>query len=322
MAHAITIAATNAALNQFASTFAADVKQVFRTGLEFESNGLIPFVTADHTYTATNVEPASVLQPYQPRFTPNNSESWDAVSNTLRPIKIDLTYNEEHLQKFYDGWRNEWFEAGKNPMEWSYPKYIIEQAIAPKYREELNHMAWAGEYVAPTPGTPGSYLESVDGWKIQIANAITAGDLVPVNSGSYTSSDIRSKLEAWFMSMPEQVRNKGGVVLMSATNAREYYFDYRGDFSTATWGNLQESGGMLVDGFGVKIIGISAMEGSDRWIFLPGSQQNMIIGTKRGHPTYPQFVFDFDLYNLYVKAAFYRFFGFEHWGNLYVNDQA
>ena len=145
MAHAITIAATNEALNQFASTFAADVKQVFRTGLEFESNGLIPFVTADHTYTATNVEPASVLQPYQPRFTPNNSESWDAVSNTLRPIKIDLTYNEEQLQKFYDGWRNEWFEAGKNPMEWSYPKYIIEQAIAPKYREELNHMAWAGE---------------------------------------------------------------------------------------------------------------------------------------------------------------------------------
>ena len=156
---------------------------------------------------------------------------------------------------------------------------------------------------------------------MQIENAITAGSLTPVNSGTYTSSDIRSQLEAWLLSMPEVVRNMGGVVLMSATHAREYYYDFRSEFAAATWQQLQQNGGMQVDGFGVKIVGLSAMEGSDRWIFLPGSMQNMIIGTRRGYPTYPQFVFDFDLYNLYVKAAFYRFFGFEHWVNLYVNDQ-
>jgi len=320
MAHSITIENTNAALNQFAVQFAPEIKQVFRQGLEFES-GLIPFVTADHTYTASNITPSSVIQPYQAAFTPKNSETWDAVSNVLRPIKIDLSYNEAQLEKFFDKWRLDWFEAGKDPREWSYPRYLLEQVIAPKYREELNLLAWDGEYAAPTPGTPGDYLEACDGFRVQIENAITAGSLTPVNSGTYTSSDIRSQLEAWLLSMPEVVRNMGGVVLMSATHAREYYYDFRSEFAAATWQQLQQNGGMQVDGFGVKIVGLSAMEGSDRWIFLPGSMQNMIIGTRRGYPTYPQFVFDFDLYNLYVKAAFYRFFGFEHWVNLYVNDQ-
>ena len=134
--HNLTIGATNAAINQHLVTFAPQVKQVFRTGLEFES--MLPFVSADEVYTASNVSLGDIVQPYQPRFTPNNVENWDAVSNTLRPIKIDLEFTEEQLQKFYDKWKNMWFEAGKDPLEWSYPRYIIEQVVAPKYREEIN----------------------------------------------------------------------------------------------------------------------------------------------------------------------------------------
>lgn len=321
MAHAVTIASTNAAINQHMVQFAAETKQVFRVGLEFEND--LPFVTADEVYTAENVTIGDIMQPYQPRFTPNNTESWNAVSNTLMPIKMDLEFTEEQLLKFYDKWRNTWFEAGKNPMEWSYPRYIIEQVVAPKYREEMNRAAWLGEYLAPTLGTPGASLDSVDGFKIKIANAITAGSLVPVNSGSYTASDIRSKLEDWMMAMPDAVRGMGGTVYMSDSWARKYYFDFRGDFNTATWSNLQAAGmGLMIDGFPVKIKGVKAMEGSNRWIFLPDNQQNMIIGTRRGYPRDPQFIFDTDLYTLRAKAVVYRFFGFEFWDNLYVNDQA
>lgn len=323
MAHEITIESTQVALNQHMVTFAPDVKQVFRQGLEFETmSGSIGIVSADDVYTAQNVSIGDLIQPYQPQFTPKNTESWNAVSNTLRPIKIDLKFSEEQLFKFIDKWRNEWFEAGKDPMQWSYPRYITENLLAPKWREEMNKIAWLGEYVAPTPGTAGDYLESVDGYKVVIENAISAGDLVVVPSGAYTSSDIRSKLEAWMMAMPVTVRGRGGVVLMSDTNAREYYYDFRGDFSTATWANLQAAGGMTVDGFPVKVMGLKGMEGSDRWIFLPDGAQNMIVGTRRGYPLYPQFVFDHDLYNLHMKAVMYRFFGFEFWDNLYVNDQA
>lgn len=322
MPHTINIESTQVALNQHMVTFAADVKQVFRTGLEFETLPEIGMVSADEVYTAENADVSDLIQPYQAQFTPQNEESWDGVSNTLRPIKIDLKFSEEQLLKFYDKWRNNWFEAGRDPMEWSYPRYIVEQLLAPKWREELNSVAWDGEYVAPTPGTPGAVLEACDGYRIGIENAITAGSLVPVASGSFTSSDIRSKLEAWMMAMPEAVRGRGGVVLMSDTNAREYYYDFRSEFSAATWSSLQANGGLMVDGFPVRIIGVKAMEGSDRWIFLPSGQQNMIVGTRRGYPMYPQFIFDHDLYNLHMKAVIYRFFGFEHWGTLFVNDQA
>lgn len=323
MAHIISIAETNAALSQFANQFSPEIKQVFRTGLEFENMGsLIPFRSCDNSYTAVNVNHSDVLQPYQPRFTPNNTETWDAVTSTLRPIKMDLEYSEEQLMQFFDQWRFDWAEAGKDPMEWSYPKYILDQVIAPKFQEELNNVAYNGVFVEPAPGVAGASLESQDGFKVRIESAITAGDLVPVASGSYTSSDIRSKLETWMMTMPVSVRSKGGTVLMSDTHAREYYYDYRGDFNTTTLSWLQENGGMKIDGFNVVVKPIAAMEGSNRWIFLPANEPNMIVGTRRGYPTYPQFIFQPDLYVLKCKAVFYRFFGFEYWSKLYVNDQA
>lgn len=322
MAHTITIESTQVALNQHMVTFAPQVKQAFRVGLEFENLPQIGMVSADEVYTAENATIGDLIQPYQAQFTPKNTEEWDAVSNTLRPVKIDLKFSEEQLLKFYDKWRNTWFEAGKNPMEWSYPRYITEQLLAPKWQEELNSIAWDGEYVAPTPGTAGAVLESCDGFRIGIENAISAGSLVVVASGSFTSSDIRSKLETWMKTMPVAVRGKSGVILMSDTNARNYYYDFRGEFNAASWSSLQANGGLMVDGFPVTIKGVKAMEGSNRWIYLPDGQQNMIVGNRRGYPMYPSFQFDHDLYNLHMKAVIYRFFGFEYWQNLYVNDQA
>lgn len=308
-------------LNQQVVTFAPEIKQQFRVGLEFEN--LLPFVAADKRYTSPNVTTGAILQPYQPRFTPNNTESWDAVDNDLRPIKADVEFTEEQLEKFYDKWAQNWFEAGKDPMTWTYPKYILEQVIMPQFKDDLNSAAWDGEYVAPTPFVPGAVLESVDGFRIAIVNALAAGKLVSVPSGSYTASDIQSKLEAWMLAMPAAVRGKSGMVLMSDSWMRKYYYDFREAFGTATWQQLnQQIGGLTVDGTNVRIVGIKAMEGSNRWIYLPDNAQNMIIGTRRGYPRDPQFIFDADLYTLRAKAVIYRFFGFEYWNNLYVNDQA
>lgn len=320
-AHTITIESTQQALNQHVVTFAPTVRQAFRVGLEFETMPEIGLATADHTYTAQNVAIGDLIQPYQPQFTPNNTETWDAVDNVLRPLKIDLAFTEEQLLKFYDKWRNAWFEAGKDPLVWTYPRYITENLLAPKWQEEMNKIAWSGEFVAPTPGVAGAFLESVDGYNITIQNAITAGKLVPVASGAFTSSNIRQKVEDWMKSLPEGVRGKSGVLLMSDTNARNYYYDFRGEFNAATWSSLQQNGGLKVDGFNVNLKGLMAMEGSDRWIFLPTMDQNMIVGNRRGYPMYPVFSFDHDLYNLHMKAVMYRFFGFEYYETIYVNDQ-
>lgn len=321
MPHSLTIASTADMLNRQAVVYAQEIKTQFRIGLEFEN--MLPFVAADKVYTASNVRVGSVLQPYQPRFTPNNAETWDAVDNTLRPVKLDLEFTEEQLEKFYDKWAQNWFEAGKEPMQWSYARWIIENEIIYQFQDDLNSCAWDGEYVAPTPGTPGDVLESVDGYNIALVNAIADGKLVPIASGSYDATNIRSKLEDWMLAMPAKIRGKTGKILMSDSWMRKYYYDFRGDFNTATWQQLnQEMGGLKVDGTQATIVGIKGMEGSNRWIYLPDNKQNMVVGTRRGYPRDPQFIFDADLYTLRAKAVIYRFFGFEYWDELYVNDQA
>lgn len=320
MAHVITIDAAATNLNRHVVTYANDIKQQFRVGLEFE--GMLPFVQADNTYSAPNVVMSDLVQPYQPRFTPNNTEIWDEVENKLVPIKMDLEFTEEQLMTLFDKWAAQYAEAGKDQQQMSYYQFVINQLVTPVYQENMNNLSWNGVYNAPTAGTPGAVLDSCDGFKVKIATAIADGKLTPVPSGSFTSSDIRSKLEDWMKAMPVAVRGRGGVVYMSDTNARNYYYDFRGDFSTATWANLQAAGGMTIDGFPVKVVGVKAMEGSNRWIFIPDGQQNMICGTRRGHARDPQFLFDADLYTLRAKAVIYRFYGFEYWSTLYVNDQA
>lgn len=321
MAHSLTIAETAAMLNRQAVVYKQEINKAFRVGLEFEQ--MLPFVQAEKVYTSPNVRTGSTLQAYQPRFTPNNQETFDAVDNTLLPVKIDLEFTEEQLEGLYDKWAVNWFEAGKDPMSWTYPKWIIDQEIMPGFLDDLNEVSFNGEFVVPTPNVAGAVLESVNGYKIGIANAITAGKLVPVNSGAYDATNIRSKLEDWMLVMPKKVRGRSGTVFMSDSWMRKYYYDYRGDFNTATWQQLnQEMGGMTVDGTKVRIVGIKAMEGSNRWIYLPDNKQNMIVGTRRNYPVYPQFIFDADLYTLRCKAVIYRFFGFEYWDELYVNDQA
>lgn len=320
MAHVISIDAAADNLNRHVTTFKSEVQQAFRVGMEFE--GMLPFVQADKVYSAPNVSMGDLVQPYQARFTPNNTETFDEVTNTLVPIKIDLEFSEEQLMTLYDKWAPMYAEAGKEQKSMTYYQYIINNLVAPVYQENMNDLSYNGVFVAPTLGTPGAVRDSADGFKKKIEDAITASKLTPVASGSFTSSDIRSKLEDWMRSMPIAVRGKGGTVYMSDTNARNYYYDFRGDFATATWANLQAAGGMTIDGFPVKVVGVKSMESSNRWIFIPDNAQNMICGTRRGYPRDPQFIFDADLYTLRAKAVIYRFYGFEYWNKLFVNDQA
>lgn len=320
MAHIITIDSAAENLNRHAVTYAPEVKQQLRTGLEFEK--MLPFVQADKVYTSTNVKIGSLIQPYQPRFTPKNTESFDAVDNVLRPIKIDLEFTEDQLMEFYDKWAVNWANPEGDQKSKTYYQYIMSDLIAPKYQEEMNSLSWSGVYVAPTPGVAGEVLDSADGFNINLTRAITAGKVVPIPSGSYTASDIRQKLEDWMMSMPVAVRSKPGTIYMSDTWARKYYYDYRGDFSVATWQSLQKNGGYAIDGFNVKIQPMASMEGSNRWIFVPDSAPNMICGTRKGYAKDPQFTFDGDLYTLKAKAVIHRFYGFEYWEHTFVNDQA
>lgn len=320
MAHNVTIAGTAAALNQFVTRFGATIQQTLKQELEFERE--IPFVETEYAYSGQDVALATMLQPYQPQFTPNNSETFDGINNTLTPIKVDLQFTAEQLEKFFSKWRPNWFTPDSNDIMRGYAAYIINNHVLPQVGAELNEASWAGEYAAPTPGTPGALLESVDGFKKNIEAQITAGRLTELPTGALVASTMVAQVREFCAQIPQPYRYRAGKIFMSKTNAQYYSDNYKEiyDHNSSVIANA-DGLRLRVDDYNKTIVGITAMEGSDRIICVFDNNESMLIGTRTGYPRY--FNFRFQEFDRTVKcmAEIYRFYGFETCLHMFVNDQ-
>lgn len=319
----MTITIDNAAtmIKQHAVVFAPEIKSAIRQGLEFEA--FLPPAAGDKFYACGNVTIGNVMQPYQTGFTPRGSVTHNEDTIAIRPIKIDLEFSEADLEGFYDSYYTEWFEAGRDPKTWTYPKYIYDTHIMPKFMEELNTASWDGQYVAPTAGTPGAPNESVDGFKKVIADAVTGSKINVIATGTFTASDIREKVEAFLDAIPEAAKKGGGRILMSTTNKRLYFRDYRSEFTQLPTIVNTDTGPkrVFVDDYNVEILGVAAMGGSNRWIYLPNNHNDMKWITRRGYPAYPNLIVDSSPRAVQLYGTFYRGYGFEYGKNVWINNQ-
>ena len=317
---AVTLDNGVAGLNQFAVQKAPYIHQKLRVGLEWEK--MLTPRACEHTYSAPNAVPTELIQAYQWQFTPKGGVDFSAVENTLQIIKIDIMITAEDLEVFWDSYMIEWFEIGMDPMEWSFPRYLYEQVYLPKILEEMNQNAWSGTYVAPTTGTAGLSINSVDGYKKKIEDAITAGDLTEYPTGPLLANTMVEQMEDWCDSLPIPYRNRPGTILMSPTNAQRYWRRYRTLFGTGNSVSNNENNELRIDATQKRIKPVIAMEGSNRIIFNPDSIRNQIWGTKLKKPTY--FNLRWEKTERIIKglAEIYRFYGFEFWDHLFVNDQA
>lgn len=316
---AITIAATADALNQYATTYSKDINQVYRLGVEFE-NGLSRVLT-DQVYVEPNVDVTDIVQAFQCQFTPKGDAVFDSVENRLQPMKVDIQFSCDDLNKFRDSWMAEWVEDGKSLLDWTFPKYLYNEVIMPKIMEEIElKISYKGSYVAPTAGTPGLTINSADGLGTKIAQAITDGLLTPVPTGALVASTMVEQIEAFVDAFPLNLRSRAGEIWASPTRVRQYFRDYRGEFGTGNSVSGNENLDFSIDGTNIKLVPKAAMEGSNRLIFAPKGQ--LIVGSKKGTPFYPVIRWqEFDR-TLKGLAEFDRFYGARHWANIVVNDQA
>lgn len=318
---AVTVAAASDALNQFAVSQAPVIQQNLRQGLEFEST-LTPRA-CDNTYSAPNATVSELLQPYQWQHTPKGDIELDAVDNKLQKIKVDILLTADDLDKFWNTYMVEWHEIGKDPLEWNFARYMYDMVYMPKIIEEMNKNAWSGVYAAPTPGTAGTSVGSVNGYAKKIADAVTAGDLTEYATGAWVDSTIVNQLETWVDSIPTPYRDAPGEIYMSNTLAKKYWRDYRDKFGTGNGVGSNQNNELRVDATNKTIVPINAMGGSNRILFSPTTTRNMIWGTRTGYNTYPQIRWRHsDARAIEGAAEFYRFYGFEYWNHLFVNDQA
>jgi len=317
---AVTIAGTAASLNRHAVLYNKDIQQVLRQGLEFEK--VLTPRACDNTYSAPNASMSDLIQAYQWEFTPKGDVTFDAVENKLQKIKIDIIWTADDLEAFWDSWMVEWHEIGKDEKQWTFHKYLYQEVMLPKILEELNHNSYNGTYLAPTPGTAGLSINSVDGYGKKIADAITASDLTPYPTGALVAGTMVNQVESWCDSFPVLYRDKPGDIYMSPTHAKAYWRNYRANFGTGNSNMGNENNALKIDATNKRIVPIAAMEGKDRLIFNPSATKNMIWGTRRRFPTYPVIRWkDTDIRVIKGTAEFYRFYGVNYWENLLVNDQ-
>lgn len=312
------IAAAANSLNREATSYKRKISQDLRQKLEFEK--VATPRACDKVWSAPNVTAGEFLQAYQSEFTPKGSVNFDAVENRLQKIKIDIQYNADDLEKFYDSWMVEWFEVGKKEGEWSFPKYIYKEVIMPKVEEELNHNAWHGVRVEPTEGTAGTSISSVDGYNKRIIDAIDDGDLTAIATGAWVESTMVSQVEAFCSGIPSPYKDLPGEIWMAPALADMYWRNHRDEFGYGNGVSGNENNELRVGRTGKKIVAKKGMAGSNRIMFtLKG---NTIWGTRRGYNTYPVIRWkDGGIRKLLGAAEFYRFYGWEYWNTVFVNDQ-
>lgn len=321
MAHSVSIESTAAGLQQFVQRFGPQIQQSLKVGLEFENE--LPFVEADRAYTGQDVAITGGFQPYQTAFTPNNEESFDGITSFLQPVKVDLEFGPDQLEKFFSRWKANWFTPNPEDTRQGYAPYIMNNHILPQIVEDHNQASWSGEYAAPTPGAAGAASEAVDGFRKTIADQITAGRLTPINTGAITTMDVDT-VRGFCNDIPEPYRYRSGRLFMSKTHAQSYSDSYKSTYSgnSAVINDQAVSGLRLrVDDYNKTVVGMTAMEGSDRVICVFDNLDSMIIGTRAGFPTYYNFRFETEDRNLKAFAEVYRFYSFETCLHMFVNEQ-
>ena len=318
----ISIAGAATALNAQQITHRAEIDSKLRQVLEME-NYLSP-VTARDTYSAPNVATTEVLQPYQKEFTPKGDATFNGEVYTLDKLKIDIEFEADHLDQFFDTWKAEWDQLGERERAaYTFPRWLYNTHIIPQLEEDIElKLVYNGVKAAPTPGTPGDAEDGTDGLAKRIADAITASKIAPITTGALTAANILEKTEEFCDAIPQPYRDVAGDLLMSKTNARRYWRAYREAFGTGNSNMGNENNELRVDGTNKRILGFACMEGSNRIIFNPSNRRNLIKGYRRGGVIMPQIRWQEFERTLKGLAEFHRFYGFNFAGHLFVNDQA
>ena len=256
-----------------------------------------------------------VLQAHQPGWTPKGTVTIKARLNKVRNIKFDITLDDlDELFKTFIGFMA---DETKKRKDWPFVRFVVEQHILPKIREEIDHNSYNAVYVAPTPGTAGASIETVDGLGTIITNEIAAGNIVPIATGVISGSNILDRVESFIDSLPKKYSNMKAPLLMSSSNARKYYRDYRQNFGGHNSYNGKDN--LKVDATNVKIIGIDTMEGSNRFIHTP--KYNLEVGFDKVYvPEMMEIETAKRQVNIYGNLK--RGYGIKHFEPMFVNDQA
>lgn len=306
-------------LNRAWTLYEKEFQKVARVGMETEMHA--SRFACDHSKTFPNVDITDIVQPYQCDFTPIGQLNFDEITLTLEHGKVDLLFECNEMDAWFETWKNDWDERGIARTGYKFPRWVINTQVMDKFAEEMEDISWNGVRAAPTAGTAGASLDTFTGFHKILDDGVTAGSITPIATGPILPATIVAQVENMVDQLELPYRNKTMDIVMSPSMADAYYRNYRARFGYEVGNMGNENRSLRVDGRKARTIKtLAGLEGSQRIIITP--KGNMVYGVRRGKPSMPRFRFqEFDR-NLKCFSEFSRVYGFKSHFNLFINDQA
>ena len=270
----------------------------------------------DTVLRAANTVYAEVLQGFQKQFTPKGALTFLPKEIALRNVKVDELFYPDDL-------KNQWLAfLTSNNLDretWPFVRFFIERYVLKQIKADLELKAvYNGKYVAPTAGTANNAVDTVDGVKTIINNAIDGGTMAPITTGTPSTDPVTwaTQVETFCAGVPELYWNQSMDLNMSRTLALRYrqgrklkynmYYGQAADLSQVA--NFET----------IKVEGLASMIGANKIWMTPAI--NAVAGFKGGSN---QNIVEVEKVDRQVKCYtdFWLGFGFIDDGIVWTNDQ-
>lgn len=231
------------------------------------------------------------------------------------------------LEKHWKKWQYQWHQPNTKPDAWRFAEYVYTQLLVPKATDELDNIAYNGVKVAPTVGTAGTVLGTFTGLKKRLIDGRDRGtdpiNKVDVGTLLTDGTDRYDKVNTFFDGMTSTFQSLPGTLYMSTDEMRKYMRAKRAEYPYEQLLNDPELGVAIDDFPGKRIKGLTRMNGSKLWFFVPDMyKSNLVMLHGLEKPIIPQgFWWVTDDLSLRFKAEYFRGYGFEYAKGLVVNDQ-
>lgn len=295
-------------------------KRLFETG---DMLRCMRQVIVDHTWGIKDADITDgMIQAFQCAFTPNGTMAFDEHLISLCKMKVDIQFTCEDIEQWYDtAMADMFYDNTSIPAQWRYPRYVWTNFILPQIQENLMQIRWAGVRVDPTPGVAGNVIDACDGLCKHIQDGVDLGYTTPIATGPLVKGTVIDQIEAFIRDIPYPYCMQPGYKVLCSPSIKDcYVMEWRERYGMVT-GCCDDNDNLSARIFNTPYMleAVRELEGTDTLIFT--SQNNLIVGRRRGEAFIPNINWETDKRNLCGMMEMHRLYGVRCWREFFINDQ-